>query len=305
MVLLIFEMIYECSEILVVGQYAHDQLIQDSSNTIHALGGPPAYMASVLHPLDADYSLIAKVGGDFKYFQQVYWPPIVSPDSDTTSFVNDGSLGERYQVLEALCEPIYPEEIRISAKVGIIAGMFNDILPETVLRLRELCNYIVGDVQGLIRFRNKDNHVGNLHLEDTVYADCLDCFDYLQVSSDDVGYVQVDVLRKQTTIIVTYGKEGCLIHDESGAFRVPAYKVSVRETTGAGDCFLAGFAYGLSKNLSSRRAAELGNFCGALAVQQIGVPILKRADFQLILDRVLDDTIIELPSDVMDAACDH
>ena len=46
--------------------------------------------------------------------------------------------------------------------------------------------------------------------------------------------------------------------------------------TGAGDCFLAGFAAGLARGLDPLRAARIGAYCGARAVEQIGVPRLTK-----------------------------
>ncbi|MBI3542646.1 MAG: glycosyltransferase, partial [Deltaproteobacteria bacterium] len=62
-------------------------------------------------------------------------------------------------------------------------------------------------------------------------------------------------------------------------FRVPAFPAVERDPTGAGDSFLAGFAYGLSRSLPPHEALRLGNYCGSLAVGQLGVPRLSASDF--------------------------
>ena len=53
-----------------------------------------------------------------------------------------------------------------------------------------------------------------------------------------------------------------------------AYESLWLNPTGAGDCFLAGFAAGLARGLPLARAAGLGAWCGARAVEQVGVPRL-------------------------------
>lgn len=56
----------ERSDILVVGHYVHDTLISPAGERHETLGGPPAYISSILDGFDASYSVISKVGGDFK-----------------------------------------------------------------------------------------------------------------------------------------------------------------------------------------------------------------------------------------------
>jgi 1D-myo-inositol 3-kinase len=55
-------------------------------------------------------------------------------------------------------------------------------------------------------------------------------------------------------------------------WNVPAVPVVEVDPTGAGDCFLAGFALGMLRGLPRSRCAELANAFGAQAVTQVGVP---------------------------------
>ncbi|MFA6961064.1 MAG: ribokinase [Opitutaceae bacterium] len=72
-------------------------------------------------------------------------------------------------------------------------------------------------------------------------------------------------------IIVTLGKRGCLVSQETGFTFIPAYKVKAVDTTGAGDAFVGGFAAGLVKfkgDLLS--AARFGVAVAALSVTKRG-----------------------------------
>lgn len=72
------------------------------------------------------------------------------------------------------------------------------------------------------------------------------------------------------TVVIKRGERGCVYVGEEGCFSVPAYRVPVRETTGAGDCFIAGFLYGLLNGWSLERRLRFANACGARSVGAVG-----------------------------------
>lgn len=266
-------------DILVVGHYSHDILISASGEVTHRLGGPPAYISAILEPLGADYSVVSKVGPDFIYFSDAYKKPIVVQNGRTTSCMNDYSQAERRQVVPEVCEAIRPGDVTTTAKIALACGMIGEIPPDTIRKLRQLCDILVGDVQGFVRVLQADRRVVFRQLETTQYAPLIPQFDFLKASSEEIRYLDFQSVRKQTRVIVTDGENGCTLYDDHEEFSVPGYEVTVKDATGAGDCFLAGFVYGLSRGFSTQRAARLANLCGSLAVQHIGVPRLSKGDF--------------------------
>ena len=73
------------------------------------------------------------------------------------------------------------------------------------------------------------------------------------------------------TVVVKCGARGCYITNEAGSFWVAAEEnVTVVDTTGAGDSFVGGFLYALSRDLPLEECARTANACGAKAVQKIG-----------------------------------
>lgn len=80
-------------------------------------------------------------------------------------------------------------------------------------------------------------------------------------------------------VVMTLGDEGALIVDASSSKHVPAIRVPVVDTTGAGDAFNAGIATALAFGASLEAAVELGAIVGAMAVTKDGViPALPRRD---------------------------
>ncbi len=72
-------------------------------------------------------------------------------------------------------------------------------------------------------------------------------------------------------VIMTLGAEGCLITTSSMQEQVPAYKVKVVDTTGAGDAFCAAFIVGhVVKGMDPVAAAKIANAVSAMKIQHLG-----------------------------------
>ena len=63
--------------------------------------------------------------------------------------------------------------------------------------------------------------------------------------------------------VVKCGTKGCIIQTKEELYEIPAYPINQAiDTTGAGDCFAAGFLYALSEDMS---LPECGRFACAVA----------------------------------------
>ena len=68
----------------------------------------------------------------------------------------------------------------------------------------------------------------------------------------------------------TLGSKGCIIATKDEIIRKPAFKVKVRDTTGAGDSFHGGFIYGILKGWDLDKTAEFANAVAALTCKKLG-----------------------------------
>ena len=75
---------------------------------------------------------------------------------------------------------------------------------------------------------------------------------------------------KTSITISTLGEKGSSLCYEGKLIESEAYKVFLKDTTGAGDSFAAGFLYGYINNYSLKKCSEIGNFCAAETVKIIG-----------------------------------
>ncbi len=72
------------------------------------------------------------------------------------------------------------------------------------------------------------------------------------------------------TVVIKLGDQGLLAVDRSQRIRLPAHRVPVVDTTGAGDAACAGFLYGHTQGWDLERSAGLANAVGGLTVQAFG-----------------------------------
>lgn len=76
--------------------------------------------------------------------------------------------------------------------------------------------------------------------------------------------------RGPSIVVFTLGAKGCVGVDGKGFFRMPGFKVDVRDTTGAGDVFHGAFIYGLLQGWDTREVARFANAVAAIKCTRIG-----------------------------------
>lgn len=81
-------------------------------------------------------------------------------------------------------------------------------------------------------------------------------------------------------IITTNAGENVVAIIDSKVYNVPVEKVEVSDVTGAGDCFLASFVYGLTRGYNYKKCLELAVKGSRKSVQQVGTYILQPRDIE-------------------------
>ena len=76
--------------------------------------------------------------------------------------------------------------------------------------------------------------------------------------------------RGATKVVLKMGSEGCLVWSGGAPTRVPSCATRIVDTTGAGDCFNAGFVAGLACGLTDVQAARLGSLAAAACIRHVG-----------------------------------
>lgn len=90
-------------------------------------------------------------------------------------------------------------------------------------------------------------------------------------ASGDVEQGLGRLATDSTMAVVKLGARGAAATDASGVIeRTPAMEVGVRDTTGAGDSFNAGFLHAWLRGWSLARALRCGVVCGSLSTRGLG-----------------------------------
>lgn len=80
-----------------------------------------------------------------------------------------------------------------------------------------------------------------------------------------------EVLNKYPNkLILTHGAKGCFYSNGTEIVNIPAIKVNVIDTTGAGDTFLGSFMFAINKNLPINKSIEFANICAGLKTTKLG-----------------------------------
>jgi sugar/nucleoside kinase (ribokinase family) len=106
------------------------------------------------------------------------------------------------------------------------------------------------------------------------------CCDYVVPSFDDMlaiypgatpGQIASHLLDLGAgTVVLKLGQSGCYIAEGKERTLIPALPVSIVDTTGAGDCWNAGFLAGLSQGKNVISSARLGCAAAAFSIEAAG-----------------------------------
>jgi sugar/nucleoside kinase (ribokinase family) len=77
----------------------------------------------------------------------------------------------------------------------------------------------------------------------------------------------LDQLDRFASIVLTDGMQGAVLFSGGNEIRQPSYNVKVKDTTGAGDAFIAGYLAGIAHELSASQSLEIAAKWAASAVQ--------------------------------------
>ncbi len=166
---------------------------------------------------------------------------------------------------EACLLPLKPviKAMEIAKEQGVTIVFDLDVLP----------SYFVDEA----RLASKEEMLHALELAD-VLIPCKSAAREL-IKSDSIEQHAEKLLDYGPKVVaITLGEKGCIVLDRKNFVRIPAYKVRVVDTTGAGDAFHGGFIYGVLKGFNLEESGRFANGCGAICCTRVGARSMGRMD---------------------------
>ncbi len=276
-------------DLVTVGHLAIDRIFSPKIVAPRpTLGGPPTYVSLSARRLDAGVSVVSKVGGDFPD-EYVTFLGTSGVDVSglkrvegalTTRFILRYEDGERKLQVVSRAPPISPEDIppSLQAKAGHVAPIVNEVLPETVGKLRKMVDVLSLDPQGFVRKIDKEGNVG---LRRWMNLQVLQQIDVYKSSVDETRMVTGlknprSAMRKISDygipiVMVTKGLEGSILLYEGKFYDVPAYKPRViLDPTGAGDAFIGVFLAEYVQGKEPLWCACVGSAAASFLLEGVG-----------------------------------
>jgi sugar/nucleoside kinase (ribokinase family) len=279
------------ADVSVVGHFSVDSIILPSRpHAFMMLGGSVTYVSLVTKHLEANASVISKVGGDFPE-AYLWWlreegidlTGVVKRESEqTTRFELEYSpdLTQRQMRLTGKTSPIEIEDLPNLArsKALHIAPIADEISYELAEHLRRHADTLSFDPQGMLRAFDES---GNVHCCAPIDKRILGLVNVYKSSLDEItaltGETDVKPALKAIhsfgveNVIITLGARGAFLSVAGSTYNIPACPGNpVVDPTGAGDVFIGAFLTEYTRAKDSLWCACVGSAAASLVVEGLG-----------------------------------
>ena len=109
---------------------------------------------------------------------------------------------------------------------------------------------------------------------------------WLQLDADPgLGFEAMHELMGTQELILTRGSQGALWVNNLGALQSKVFPVTVKDTVGAGDSFLAGILFGISHLLEPQLTIDYAAALGAMVASKEGAnPLISKTELKAFID---------------------
>jgi ribokinase len=285
------------SKILVIGSSNTDLIAKVKSfplagetieglSYMQAMGGKGANQAVAAHRLGGDVCFITCLGDDsngqntLKYYKNegldVSSSLIVNDISSGTAMIWVDENGENCIVITPgannMLTPQYISEVEEKIIEAEIVVMQMEIPYETV---KTVCSLAKKHAKKVIL-----NVAPARKLDDVIIKD-VDILVVNETEAETISGEKINSVGKEVimesllamgakTVVLTLGKEGCLLKNSQLFINVPAFSVDALDSTAAGDTFCGAIAAELSKGKEWKEILKFASAAAAICVTQMG-----------------------------------
>ncbi len=279
------------SDIAVVGHFTIDSInLPNRPRPVIIMGGAAVYTSFASKRLGASVSVVSKVGDDF-LDAYIWWLQNEGvnmvgvtkiPGEKTTSYeiIYDKDFSSRTLRLKNKSPAITLDDVPIglharAIHLGPIAG---EITFEVVERLKESCEFLSLDPQGMSRSFDENGHVScNAQIDPrvlgliNVYKSSKE--EILVLSEQNDLHKAIKAMHKlgPEIVLVTMGIKGSVLSVQGAMYNIPSCKsAKLIDPTGAGDVFIGAF---LTEYIGQKEllwCACVGSAAASLVVEGVG-----------------------------------
>ena len=240
-------------------------------------GGTAGNVAYSLDLLGEDVSILATVGNDFARYRAyldglgIDTDSIHTNDTEVTAsaYIMTDQADNQIAAFHpgALATPYGTDVPVIENSLAIIsAGCLDDMRAMPDIYRGNGVHFLFDPGQTIPALTGNDlrNGIVDAH---TVFAN-----DYeFAMISEKTGWKEADVIRSAQTLVITLGGEGSRVITKNGEVIVKAVPATtLKDPTGAGDAYRAGYIKGLQLKMSPAECAQLGSAVAVYAVESYG-----------------------------------
>ncbi len=279
------------SSICVVGSVALDSIETEQGNAESVLGGSSAYFAAAAS-FFAPVNLVGVVGSDF-------------PDSERSFLLDRGINLDGLETVEGETfrwRGRYHEDMNLRDTLELDLNVFADFVPKLPEHYRTSELVFLGNIQPRLQGQVLDQLEHSvltgadtidhwIHEQREEFVSLLGRIDVLSINDAEAellsGKANVVAAAREilalgpSNLLIKRGEYGVLQFAPDDIFAVPAFPLeTVRDPTGAGDCFAGGMFGSLAEageitRASMRRAIVHGSVVASFAVEDFSLNRLK------------------------------
>ena len=246
-------------------------------------GGPVATACVALSALEVDAKFIGVVGDDTE--GQKIIDSIKSSGVDATDIIvrKNSDSQSAFIVVEqatatrtifwqrpsgaALSPGELPDNLLEGANILMLDGLMSEVSQDAAIMARSAGIPVMVDAgrvrHGMLELCELSDHV----VGSEKFARNLGYTDSMKAKDDFF----LDLSRKFSgQLTITLGSAGSVTVSDNKIIRTPAYKVDTVDTTGAGDVFHAGYAYGVMRGWDIERTVRFASVVAALSCRGLG-----------------------------------
>ena len=305
-------------DLVSLGNFLKETIINKDGSRQYVLGGPSAYTTICAARLGARTGIVSRVGFDMNADQLKSFSEAgvdqrgLDRDTPWTTTNELGYDDEgrkrilRYKHIAAtINQDVIPDDY-YGSKVFYVCGSNRDVELPLLKRLRNQAGLMAVDLTGMGGSGRSLQQNSWYKKDPQAFRHYLSYFDVVKASEDDCELITCqgknsilplidEVLCSGPSIVLlTLGERGTEIHTNDGVQKIKAHAkaANVIDTTGAGDCYTAGFFFrycqSTDKNLSA--AVRFGSAVAHHVIQRTGgVKVDRMPSYSQIKTALLDE----------------